>query len=92
MRPYRPFAPDAVWEAVYITEGPLKNTSEVRPTTVHADTQGQSFPVFAGPPSGSGSEIAKSSPTTTPSSRRSRPGRLNREVNQPTPFTGEGRW
>ncbi|GAA2951503.1 hypothetical protein GCM10020227_18320 [Streptomyces flavovirens] len=25
----------------------LKNTSEVQPTTVHADTQGQSFPVFA---------------------------------------------
>ncbi|MFF4354935.1 Tn3 family transposase [Streptomyces sp. NPDC001530] len=25
----------------------LKNTSEVKPTTVHADTRGQSFPVFA---------------------------------------------
>ncbi|MDW6064563.1 Tn3 family transposase [Streptomyces sp. FXJ1.4098] len=36
-----------VWEAVYIIEGLLKNTSEVQPTTVHADTQGQSFPVFA---------------------------------------------
>ncbi|MFI1801185.1 hypothetical protein ACH427_28090 [Streptomyces sp. NPDC020379] len=23
----------------------MKNTSEVQPTTVHADTQGQSFPV-----------------------------------------------
>jgi hypothetical protein len=29
-----------VWEAVYIIEGLLKNTSEVQPTTVHADTQG----------------------------------------------------
>lgn len=27
--------------------GPAENTSEVKPTTVHADTQGQSFPVFA---------------------------------------------
>ncbi|MFF3631542.1 Tn3 family transposase [Streptomyces sp. NPDC002164] len=25
----------------------LKNTSEVKPTTIHADTQGQSYPVFA---------------------------------------------
>ncbi|MFD5039312.1 Tn3 family transposase [Streptomyces sp. NPDC058377] len=38
--------PCGVWEAVYIIEGLLKNTSEVQPTTVHADTQGQSFPVF----------------------------------------------
>ncbi|MFH8224618.1 Tn3 family transposase [Streptomyces sp. NPDC018057] len=30
-----------------IIEGLLKNTSEVQPTTVHADTQGQSQPVFA---------------------------------------------
>jgi TnpA family transposase len=41
------FIPCGVWEAVYIIEGLLKNTSEVKPTTVHADTQGQSFPVFA---------------------------------------------
>jgi TnpA family transposase len=41
------FIPCGVWEAVYIIEGLLKNTSEVRPTTVHADTQGQSQPVFA---------------------------------------------
>ncbi|MEU1216379.1 Tn3 family transposase [Streptomyces sp. NPDC005790] len=41
------FIPCGVWEAVYIIEGLLKNTSEVQPTTVHADTQGQSFPVFA---------------------------------------------
>ncbi|MFE5588014.1 Tn3 family transposase [Kitasatospora sp. NPDC056531] len=41
------FVPCGVWEAVYIIEGLLKNTSEVKPTTVHADTQGQSYPVFA---------------------------------------------
>jgi TnpA family transposase len=41
------FIPCGVCEAVYIIEGLLKNTSEVQPTTVHADTQGQSFPVFA---------------------------------------------
>jgi TnpA family transposase len=41
------FIPCGVWEAVYIIEGLLNNTSEVQPTTVHADTQGQSFPVFA---------------------------------------------
>ncbi|MFE7941951.1 Tn3 family transposase [Streptomyces griseoincarnatus] len=40
------FIPCGVWEAVYIIEGLLKNTSEVKPTTVHTDTQGQSFPVF----------------------------------------------
>ncbi|WP_457468085.1 Tn3 family transposase [Streptomyces sp. TE4109] len=31
------FIPCGVWEAVYIIEGLLKNTSEVKPTTVHAD-------------------------------------------------------
>ncbi|MEU0632244.1 Tn3 family transposase, partial [Streptomyces sp. NPDC005989] len=41
------FVPCGVWEAVYIIEGLLKNTSEVKPTTIHADTQGQSYPVFA---------------------------------------------
>lgn len=41
------FIPCGVWEAVYIIEGLLKNSSEVKPTTVHADTQGQSQPVFA---------------------------------------------
>lgn len=35
-----------MWEAVYIIEGLFKNASEVKPTTVHADTQGQSLPVF----------------------------------------------
>ncbi|MBP2068520.1 Tn3 family transposase [Streptomyces iranensis] len=41
------FIPCGVWEAVYTIEGLLKNTSEVKPATVHADTQGQSFPAFA---------------------------------------------
>ena len=40
------FIPCGVWEAVYIIEGLLRNASEVQPTTIHADTQGQSFPVF----------------------------------------------
>ncbi|MFE9687994.1 Tn3 family transposase [Streptomyces sp. NPDC006285] len=38
-----------VWEAVDIIEGLLKSTSEVKPTTVHADTQGQSFPSSRSP-------------------------------------------
>jgi hypothetical protein len=40
------FIPCGVWEAVYIIEGLLKSASDVKPTTVHADTQGQSLPVF----------------------------------------------
>ena len=40
------FIPCGVWEAVYIIEGLLQNTSEIQPDTVHADTQGQSTPVF----------------------------------------------
>jgi hypothetical protein len=36
-----------VWEAVYILDGLLKNTSDIQPDTIHADTQGQSTPVFA---------------------------------------------
>ncbi|WNF25352.1 Tn3 family transposase [Streptomyces sp. C11-1] len=39
--------PVRVREAAYIIEGLLKNTSELKPSTVHADTQEQSFPVFA---------------------------------------------
>lgn len=35
-----------VWEAVYILDGLLQNRSEIRPDTLHADTQGQSEPVF----------------------------------------------
>jgi TnpA family transposase len=35
-----------VWEAVYILDGLLKNTSPLQPDTLHADTHGQSEPVF----------------------------------------------
>jgi TnpA family transposase len=35
-----------VWEAVYIFDGLLKNTSDIQPGTLHADTHGQSEPVF----------------------------------------------
>jgi TnpA family transposase len=41
------FIPCGVWEAVYIIEGLLKNESEAEPETIHADTQGQSYPVHA---------------------------------------------
>ena len=41
------FIPCGVWEAIYIIEGLLQNTSDIQPDTVHADTQGQSAPVFA---------------------------------------------
>ncbi|MFI5305474.1 MAG: Tn3 family transposase, partial [Nitrospiria bacterium] len=40
------FIPCGVWEAVYILDGLLKNESDIRPDTLHADTQGQSTPVF----------------------------------------------
>lgn len=36
-----------VWEAIYILDGLLKNLSDIQPDTLHADTQGQSGPVFA---------------------------------------------
>ncbi|MCP4474307.1 MAG: Tn3 family transposase [Gammaproteobacteria bacterium] len=36
-----------VWEAIYIIDGLLKNASEIQPKIIHADTQGQSLPVFA---------------------------------------------
>jgi TnpA family transposase len=41
------FIPCGVWEAVYIIDGLLKNKSDIQPNTLHADTQGQSTPVFA---------------------------------------------
>jgi TnpA family transposase len=41
------FIPCGVWEAVHLIEGLLANDSDIQPTTVHADTQGQSAPVFA---------------------------------------------
>ncbi|MDA1775092.1 Tn3 family transposase [Bacillus cereus] len=41
------FIPCGVWEAIYIIDGLLKNKSDIQPDTLHADTQGQSTPVFA---------------------------------------------
>ncbi|MGI8429765.1 MAG: Tn3 family transposase, partial [Solirubrobacteraceae bacterium] len=41
------FIPCGVWEAVYIIEGLLKQESDAQPEKVHADTQGQSYPVHA---------------------------------------------
>jgi TnpA family transposase len=35
-----------VWEAVYIFDGLLQNTSDIQPDILHADTHGQSEPVF----------------------------------------------
>jgi len=35
-----------VWEAVYILDGMLKQQSDLEPNVVHADTQGQSLPVY----------------------------------------------
>lgn len=35
-----------VWEAVYILDGLLKNKSALQPDTLHADTHGQSEPVY----------------------------------------------
>lgn len=35
-----------VWEAVFILDGLLKNASEIQPSAVASDTQGQSAPVF----------------------------------------------
>ena len=43
----RHFIPCGVWEAVYIIEGLLKQRSDAEPDTIHADTQGQSYPVHA---------------------------------------------
>jgi TnpA family transposase len=40
------FIPCGVYEAVYILDGLLKNTSEIQPDTLHADTHGLSAVVF----------------------------------------------
>jgi TnpA family transposase len=40
------FIPCGVWEAVHILDGLMKNRSTVQPDILHADTQGQSEPVF----------------------------------------------
>jgi hypothetical protein len=41
------FIPCGVSEAVYIIEGLLKQSSDANPDTIHADTQGHSYPVHA---------------------------------------------
>jgi TnpA family transposase len=41
------FIPCGVWEAVYLLDGLLNNTSEIQPDTIHGDTQSQSATVFA---------------------------------------------
>jgi len=41
------FIPCGVWEAIYIIDWLLQNTSDLQPRRLHADTQGQSTPVFA---------------------------------------------
>src|SRR5271166_1879362 len=40
------FIPCGVWEAVYILDSLLADESDVQPDQIHADTQGQSLPVF----------------------------------------------
>jgi TnpA family transposase len=35
-----------VWEGVHILDALIKNRSEIQPDTIHADTQGQSEPIF----------------------------------------------
>ena len=40
------FIPCGVWEAVYLLDSLLANDSDIQPDEVHADTQGQSLPVF----------------------------------------------
>jgi TnpA family transposase len=41
------FIPCGIWEAVYILDRLLKNENDIQPDVLHADTQGQSEPVFA---------------------------------------------
>jgi len=40
------FIPCGVYEAIYILDGLLKNTSDIQPDSLHADTHGQSAVVF----------------------------------------------
>jgi len=40
------FIPCGVWEAIHILDGLIRNRSTIQPDTLHADTQGQSEPVF----------------------------------------------
>ncbi|WP_053956400.1 Tn3 family transposase [Inediibacterium massiliense] len=40
------FIPCGVWEGVYILDENIKNESDIRPNTYHADTQGQNTSIF----------------------------------------------
>ncbi len=40
------FVSCSIFEAIYILDGLIRNTSEIDPKTIHADTQGQNLPVF----------------------------------------------
>lgn len=44
---YSHFIPCGVYEVRFILDGLLRNESDLQPNTVHADTHGQSTPVFA---------------------------------------------
>jgi TnpA family transposase len=46
LRLFTSFIPCRVWEAIHILDGLMKNRSVIQPDTIHADTQGQSEPVF----------------------------------------------
>lgn len=41
------FVSCGTWEAIYILDVLFQNLSEIQPTEIHADTQGQATPVFA---------------------------------------------
>lgn len=41
------FIPCGVWEAVHILDGLMDNKSDIRPDTIHGDTQAQNVVVFA---------------------------------------------
>ena len=41
------FIPCGVYEAIYILDGLIKNKSDIKPDTIHGDTQAQSTPVFS---------------------------------------------
>ncbi len=40
------FVACGTWEAIYILDILMRNQSTIKPTTIHADTQGQNLPVF----------------------------------------------
>jgi hypothetical protein len=44
--PFSRFIPYGVYEAVYILDGLIENESDIKPDTIHGDTQSQNAPVF----------------------------------------------